>query len=183
MSTRGAVIDEKPYSACFLLLLRCLLIAGSGLAGCEKTAGRPAGTTATPESPGLEEEPPLPADQKDTGSTTTAPAAELSGIEVVGVRLSAAGYMLDFRYRVKDPEKASSLMARRVRPRLIDEKTGATLSVPNPPKVGPLRQRSEEPIVNRHYWVMFANPGRRIKAGDSVTAIIGDCRIEKLIVQ
>ncbi|RMG84918.1 MAG: hypothetical protein D6708_16425, partial [Candidatus Dadabacteria bacterium] len=37
------------------------------------------------------------------------PVREKWGIEVVGVMLSAGGYMLDFRYRVVDPEKAKPL--------------------------------------------------------------------------
>jgi hypothetical protein len=66
------------------------------------------------------------------------------GIEVVALRLTAAGHML---------------------------------------KVGRLRQRSNEPKVGRHYFMLFANPGHYFKAGDQVTIEIGEFRAENLTVE
>ncbi len=104
------------------------------------------------------------------------------GIEVIGIRESAAGYMLDFRYRVVDPDKSAPLFNRRIRPYLIDEETGARLEVPNPPKVGPLRT-SDKPKANRTYFILFGNPGKFIKKGARVTIVIGDLKIKDLVVQ
>jgi hypothetical protein len=56
------------------------------------------------------------------------------GVKVEGIRLSAADYMLDFRYRVIDPEKAKPLLSRQVKPYLVDQESGAKLIVPAPPK-------------------------------------------------
>ncbi len=104
------------------------------------------------------------------------------GIEVLGIRETAAGYMLDFRYRVIDPEKASVLLKKSTRPYLVDQRTGATLVVPNPPKVGPLKS-VYNPKKNRNYFIMFGNPGKFIKKGDKVTVVIGTLEIKDLVVQ
>ena len=55
---------------------------------------------------------------------------ETWGIQVEGIRLSAAGYMLDFRYRVLDPEKAAALFDRKTKPYLIDQESGAKFMIP-----------------------------------------------------
>ena len=57
------------------------------------------------------------------------------GVKPLSIRLSAEGYMLDFRYRVLDPEKAMPLFDRKIKPYLVDEATGAMFAVPAPPKV------------------------------------------------
>src|SRR3990172_7542680 len=43
------------------------------------------------------------------------------GVRVLSIRQSAEGYMLDFRYRVIDAEKAAPLFDRKIKPHLIDE--------------------------------------------------------------
>jgi hypothetical protein len=105
------------------------------------------------------------------------------GIRILGIRQSANGYMLDFRYQVLDPEKASLLMNRKEKPFLIDQTSGAKFIVPNMPKVGPLRQTSLKPLAGRHYFILFANPGKFVKSGNKVTVVIGDFREENLVVE
>lgn len=107
---------------------------------------------------------------------------ETWGVEVQGIRVSAAGYMLDFRYRVLDPEKARPLFERRTKPYLIDEASGARFFVPNPPKTGPLRS-TNPPLPGRIYSIIFANPGRMLEPGAQVTVVIGEFRAENLRVQ
>lgn len=104
------------------------------------------------------------------------------GIEIVSMRRTAAGYLLDFRYRVLDTEKAKPVFERKYKPVLIHEATGARFMVPAPGKVGPLRN-SNLPQEGRIYWMAFANPGKFIKPGDRVTVVIGDFRAEHLVVQ
>jgi hypothetical protein len=104
------------------------------------------------------------------------------GVRVEGVRLSAAGYMLDFRYRVVDARKAKPLFARKAKPVLTDEATGALMSVPVPPKTGALRN-SDEPKAGRTYFMFFANPGRFIAPGGRVTLAIGPFRVSGLRVE
>lgn len=109
--------------------------------------------------------------------------ADTLGIKVEGIRLSAAGYMLDFRYRVLDPVKAAPLLDRKIHPYLLDEASGARLAVPDAPKVGQLRATSRNKvIVGRNYYMLFANPGRYLRTGSKVTLVAGDARISGLTV-
>jgi hypothetical protein len=108
--------------------------------------------------------------------------AEKWGVNVLAIRESAGGYMLDFRYRVIDPDKAAPLFDRKIKPYLIDQATGAKCMVPESPKIGALRQ-TRKPIVDRNYFIIFANPGKMIKKGNKVTVVIGEFKAESLIVQ
>ena len=124
------------------------------------------------------------APQPVTAASATAAESlrERWGIEVVAIRESAAGYMLDFRYRVLDPAKAAPLFERKIKPYLIDEATGAKFQVPVPPKTGALRT-TYPPKAGRTYFMFFANPGKYIKPGSRVTVVVGDFRADGLIVQ
>ena len=104
------------------------------------------------------------------------------GIEVLWVREASAGYMLEFRYKGLDAEKAKSLFDRQIKPELIDEKTGGRVGVTSPGKIGPLRN-SNTPAEGKTYWMFFTNPGRSIKPGDAVSIQIGDYLQEHLIVK
>jgi hypothetical protein len=105
------------------------------------------------------------------------------GIEIASVRVSAAGHMIDFRYKVLDPDKAAPMVKREYKPYLIDQASKAKLLVPTTPKIGALRQTSVKLIPGRVYGVMFANPAKVVKAGSKVTVVIGDCRLENLTVE
>jgi len=105
------------------------------------------------------------------------------GIRVSGIHLSGAGYFLDFRYWVIDPDKASLIVKRDIKPYLIDNESGAVMAVPAPTKLGPLRQTAVKPYKDREYFIMFANPGKYIKKGRKVTVVIGDVHIEDLTVE
>lgn len=123
----------------------------------------------------------------EIGRQGTVPEDELTlekkwGITVKGVRLTAAGHMLDFRYRVTDPNEASTLLHKQSNAYLIDQKTGQKLSVPRT-RLGPLRQTAVRPVPNRDYIILFSNPMGMVKPGDLVTVIIGDFRAENLKVE
>jgi hypothetical protein len=103
------------------------------------------------------------------------------GIEVVDLRQTAAGYMLEFRYRVLDAEKAKPLFERGTKPMLTHAETGATLIVPTPAKTGALRN-SNPPIAGRTYWMFFANPGKLVRPGEHVSIEIGEFRLDGIVV-
>lgn len=121
---------------------------------------------------------PLPA-----AAATSGEAEARYGIAVQGVRLSAAGTMLDFRYTVTDPAKAAVLLGHNVQPVLIDAASGARLAVPSPAKVGALRSVTAQPKAGRSYFTLFANPGRLVKAGREVSVEIGGFRLDGLRVE
>jgi hypothetical protein len=117
------------------------------------------------------------------GGNTTANLSEKWGIEVVALRLSAGGNLLDFRYKVLDSDKAAPISHVEWKPYLIDEKTGAKMVVPKMPKIGSLRQTAVKPVVGRVFTTLFTNPGQTLKSGSKATVVIGECRIENLTVQ
>lgn len=104
------------------------------------------------------------------------------GVRVESVRLTAAGHLVDFRYRVIDPEKALTLMKRGGEAFLQDEKTGTKLPVPVT-KVGQLRGTGTKPKDDRVYTVMFNSGNGIIQPGSRVTVVIGDFKAEHLIVE
>ena len=109
--------------------------------------------------------------------------AERYGINPVSLRVSAAGNLLDFRYRVMDPEKAREITARAAKPFLVDRATGIRLTVPTMAYVGALRQSAALPEKGKVYFVLFGNPGRAVKAGSVVDIVFGDAQIKDVSVQ
>jgi len=104
------------------------------------------------------------------------------GVEIAGVRRVSSGYLLEFRYRVIDPEKAKPLTEKAARPYLHDEASGATLAVPALEKIGEVRQTAK-PVADRVYYMIFGNPGQLVKPGNRVSVVIGKFRVDGLIVQ
>lgn len=106
------------------------------------------------------------------------------GIRVEALRLSSAGYILDFRYRVVDAKKAAPLLDSKQRPYLLDGR-GAMLGVPQTPILGSLRQTSRNGKVSTDhtYFILFANPAKYLRAGDRVTLVVGDAKLPGLAVE
>jgi hypothetical protein len=124
--------------------------------------------------------------EKTVVDEPTPPAEERWGLKVVSVRLTANALMLDLRYQVIDSEKAFPLMGPKIRPYLIDQATGTKLLVPNMPKVGSMKQRITSPddeIADKTYFMLFANSQRLVRSGSLVTLIMGDFKVENLVVQ
>ncbi len=105
------------------------------------------------------------------------------GVRVLSLRRSAGGYLLDLRYRITDPEKSSALLDRSQKPRLLDKKRGTTLEVPSAPKIGSLRQFTRDPKKDRTYFALFANPARRVQAGDELSLVMGDLELSHIVVE
>ena len=107
------------------------------------------------------------------------------GIKVEGLRLTAAGSMLDFRYRVLDAQKAAPLLNGKIQPYLLDEARSAKLGVPDTPVLGRIRQTSRNNVIHtdRSYFIMFGNPGKALQSGDKVALLLGPVKITDLTVQ
>ena len=119
-------------------------------------------------------------------SDLTQPPPDLEdqwGIRVVSLRRTAAGHMLDFRFRVIDPEKAAALLRRQDNAVLIDQASGKKLAVPRMPKVGALRPSAVKPEAGRIYFILFNNTGDLVQSGNKVTIGIGDFKAEHLAVE
>ena len=124
------------------------------------------------------------APEKDTSAPIAKPdpLAEKWGIEVTSIRMTANDHMVDFRFRVLDAKKADALFVRQTKPYLVDQKTGKVLAVPNTAKVGPLRN-SNKPKEGKIYWMFFGNRGKLVKAGNKVSVVIGEFKMENLVVE
>jgi hypothetical protein len=117
------------------------------------------------------------------GATSLKEAESLAGVEVVAVRLTAAGHMLDFRYRVTDPGKASALLNRKAKAHAIHLRTGEKLGVPRMARVGRLKSSAAEGKRDTVYFLFFDTRGQPVKPGDRVTVVVGEHRFEDLAVQ
>jgi hypothetical protein len=169
-----------------------MLVAGIAgvlwVSGCASTTEQPApGLVAAEGSPAVEA---LITPASEPGELSGGyPAGfrkdleEDWGIQIKSLRRTAAGHMLDFRFKVLDPEKASALLRRQDNPLLIDQASGKKLIVPSMPKIGPLRQTAIKPEVNKIYFILFANPGDLVKKGSRVSIVIGNFRVDDLSVE
>lgn len=120
-----------------------------------------------------------------SAANETAPSEATYGIRIEGLHLTAAGSMLDFRYRVFDVKKAGPILDGKLKPYLLDEARGAKLGVPDTPVLGRIRQtaRNNKILTDRTYFIMFGNPGKALQSGDKVTLLLGQLRITDLTVE
>lgn len=108
--------------------------------------------------------------------------ALFSGVDSLSVKLTEAGEVARFSYRVLDPEKAKALSDKKNQPSLIDPRAGVSLVVPELPFVGHMRQ-SVPPEAGKSYWVAFSNKGGKVKRGDRVSVLIGGFHADGLMVE
>ena len=105
-----------------------------------------------------------------------APADELKqvdllqdwGIEPVHIRVTAGGFMIEFRYKVVDVDKALILSDRKDFPFLLAQKSRAKLSVPFGATVGFLKSNRGFLKLGKNYIAMFSNEGQHLLSGDEV---------------
>ena len=124
-----------------------------------------------------------PARSEPRAASAVAVLEEKWGIEAVALRLSAGGRVLDFRYKVLHPEKASGMAYQEDVSYLVDEATGKRFDVLKTPKLGSLRESAQNPAADRTYSILIPNPQSRFKTGSQVTLVIGEFRATNLVVQ
>jgi len=170
-----------------MLVAALISVAGSGIAGADspltlgetlkirEAGGHQVGNEAIRDANAAD---------PDTSPTLTAEEerAETWGIQITSIRLTANDHMIDYRYKVLDAAKAADLFKRQIKPAMIHQETGKVLAVPSTAKLGPLRN-SDIPKEGKIYWMFFGNGGNLVKAGDKVTVVIGDFRVEDLVVE
>lgn len=175
------------------LLLLVVLVAsgpvlatpGSGASVAESAAVADAPKRINVTDPGWR--PPVAADVVLPAMLEPARAEEIArqwGVQLLSLRLSAGDYMMDFRFRVLDADKAAVFFDQRIKPYVLVERSSAKLPVPMATKVGALRptNRGKNIRANRNYYMMFANPDRHVQRGGKATLVIGDFRVEHLTV-
>ena len=127
---------------------------------------------------------PAPYAEVNLSPETIQALREQWGIEVLGIRLVSANMMMDFRYRVHDVEKALPLFDHRIKPHLVVDRNQIKLPVPMAAKVGAFRptNRGKNIKADKNYFMIFGNPDQHVKAGETVTIVVGDFRVEHLLV-
>lgn len=150
---------------------------------------KPASEVAKAKGPDSEwQPPPMPKPAPyATVNISAEEAKELAdkwGVELLGMRLTTAGYMLDFRFRVMDADKALPLFDHRIKPYIVAERSNIKLPVPMATKVGAFRptNRGKNIKADKTYYMIFGNPDRHVKVGEKVTVAIGDFKVEHLMV-
>ena len=133
------------------------------------------------ESPGFPErymtsEPDLKVDGMDELTTKL-------GIEIISLRTTANGRMLDLRYRVHNPDLAREVTKRdsKLDIQIVDTRSGKTLIVPTT-HLGMLRTKSFNPKRNRVYYVLFDNAETIVKPGSIVSVWFGGIKADGWIV-
>lgn len=100
------------------------------------------------------------------------------GVDVDLIAVTAAGGLIEFRYLVVDPDKATRILHEtELAPTLVDEATGATLRMSAPP-----HKHGGELRLGGTYFFLLANANNALHRGSSVTLVIGDARVEHLQV-
>jgi hypothetical protein len=124
-----------------------------------------------------------PAGAADPLAGTTAVSAEeitaRYGINVTLVAVSAAGGLIDFRYQVVDPDKANQLIHESdLTPVLVAEDTGAAVQL-----VTNAHNHGTELELGGDYFMLVANTRNAFHQGSQAALVIGDVRLEHLVVQ
>ena len=104
------------------------------------------------------------------------------GVDQLSAKLAESGQVVRVSYRIVDPMKAKVLQEKTSSPYLLDEKARAVLQVPTMEKVGPLRQ-SGTAEAGKSYWMVFSNKGNLVRNGHRVSVVIGQVRLDGLVVQ
>ena len=163
----GRPCRQPALIAALMLVLMILLLPGMAF-------------SADPPTELAAQDPVQPADSQ---AAVAQSVEEQLGVRIRGVRLSAAGFMLDLRYRVLDAAKAAPFLNRKLAP-YLQASTGTRLGVAASPKIGPLRSTQRGAIhLDRDYAMLFGNPGRYLRSGSKITLVIGEQKIENLTVE
>jgi len=102
-----------------------------------------------------------------------------TGITVTLLGVTGGGGMIEFRYQVVDPDKASLLLHDKDKtPILVAEGSGEVIGLVARPHA-----HKAELLLGGTYFFMLANTQNALRDGTKVTVIIGDVRLEHLVAR
>lgn len=105
--------------------------------------------------------------------------AAYTGVNLTLLGVTAEGGMIEFRYQVVDPDKASLLMHQDDRrPILVAEDSGVTLAMLSRP-----HHHKADLKAGGTYFFMMANTRNAIHDGTKVTVIVGGVRLEHVVAR
>jgi hypothetical protein len=100
-----------------------------------------------------------------------------TGIRVVRLAYTAMGGMVDLQYQAVDPDKALVIHDDDNPPMLVNQKTGSLISRPQH------GHGFKELRVGILYHLLIVNEGSVLERGDRVTLVLGEWRLEDLVVE
>jgi hypothetical protein len=111
-------------------------------------------------------------------AVTPAQLAQRSGVQVTEVAVSGDGGLIDLRYRVMDPDAAAALHDPSTPPAVVDERTGLVVHtlLMNHAHVGAFK-------AGVTYYLVFDNPGNLLQSGQRVSVLLGNARLEHVVLQ
>ncbi|CAN7153019.1 hypothetical protein LJR027_000070 [Terrabacter sp. LjRoot27] len=105
--------------------------------------------------------------------------AAYTGVNLTLLGVTAEGGMIEFRYQVVDPDKASLLLHQDDRrPILVAEDSGVTLAMLSRP-----HNHKADLKAGGTYFFMMANTRNAIHDGTKVTVIVGGVRLEHVVAR
>jgi cytochrome c-type biogenesis protein CcmE len=111
-------------------------------------------------------------------AVTASGLAEKLGVRVTQVAVTGQGGLLDVRFQVIDPSKASSIHAAGSPPALVDEQTGMIVD-------GLLMSHNHTGAyeTGTTYYLLFNNPGNLVQRGEKVSVLLGKVQLEHVAVE
>jgi hypothetical protein len=103
---------------------------------------------------------------------------EKSGLHVTLLAVTAAGGMVDFRFKVTDVDKATKILQT---DKLLPYLTVAGSKVSLKPTPETLQNAKLE--GGQVYYILYGNTGNLVKPGTPVSVIIGDWQLEPIIAK
>jgi len=114
-----------------------------------------------------------------TDAVTADEMAGRYGVDVNLIAVTARGGLIELRYQVVDPDKATRLLHDEdLAPILVAEDTGVTLQMASPP-----HKHGAELRPGGEYFFLLANTRNALQQGSLVTLVIGDARLEHVTVE
>jgi len=118
------------------------------------------------------------AKQEAAQRISTSVLAESYGIQIVHIAVTAGGGLVDFRFKILDPEKARQVFKDPHHlPTLVADDSGLTLNAPQH-QTGGVRLQKEAAG-----YILYPNARNAIKAGTPVSVVFGDVKVEPVKAQ
>ena len=111
-------------------------------------------------------------------AVSSAGLANVSGVKITQVALTGEGGLIDLRYQVIDPSKATALHDQKTPPGLVDEQSGVVAS-----DLFMQHSHTGQFAFGETYYLVFDNPGNLVRRGTRVTVLLGDAQVEHVLVR
>ena len=99
------------------------------------------------------------------------------GIRVTEVAVTGGGGLLDLRFQVVDPDRATAIHDPATPPAIVDEASGLVV---HDLLMGHAHRGAMKPAVT--YYLIFESPANWVHRGSRVTVLLGDAQLEHVVV-